>query len=199
MDKEQIKQVDEQYMQRLFTEIKDVRNKAPILLVGGAVPKFKKMYKGNIYKVTTLDEARDFVANFYGLTLDKPVVMEDISLLSYDAQFLLLKLVEEARFPIVLLTLQDKVSPIILSRIKTYMKFPLDYDIKCNGMDIAGAQEELDKMVNEEKISLSDTESVEKFYAENCPELLYLEKNIGYVKNKAKYIEIMKDIKEENK
>lgn len=186
------KELEEAYRQQLYDNIKNINNKTPLMIVGGAVPMFKRMYKGNIYRITNPNETRDFVSNFTGLTLDKPVVLEDISLLSYGAQFLLLKLVEEAKFPIVLLTLQDRVSPIILSRVKTYIKFPLDFDVKCNNMDIATAQTELDRMVEEQKISPSNKEETNKFYAENCPELLYLESTVGYVKNKRKYIELLK-------
>ena len=185
-----------EYSDRLYNELKSIKSKTPILLVGGAVTLFKKMYKGNIYKITNADETRDFVANFYGLELDKPIVLEDISLLSYDTQFLLLKLVEEAKFPIVILTLQDKVSPIILSRIKTYIKFPLDLDIECKFMEMPDAQNELDNIMDEKKLTMDNTDKTEefreKFYAESCPELLYLEHSMGFIKNKKSYIEIMR-------
>lgn len=192
MNKEE---VYKEYEDRLYENIKSIKSKTPLMLVGGAVTMFKKMYRGNIYKITNPDETRDFVANFYGLELDKPVVLEDISLLSYSTQFLLLKLIEEAKFPVVILTLQDKVSPIILSRIKTYIKFPLDFDTGCTFMSIPDTQAELDKMIEDGKMTFDDKEGTEKFYAENCPELLYLDKGMGYVKNKKMYIEIMRDRK----
>ena len=100
----------------VYNELKSIKGKTPLLLIGGAVPAFKSLYNGHIYRVDTVDEARDFVNRFYGIHVDFPVVIEDLSNLRKDE--VLLKLIEEAKFPIIMLASKDNVVPTILSRTK---------------------------------------------------------------------------------
>src|SRR5574344_389008 len=89
----------------VYNTMKDVTNKTPVLLVGGAALLFKRMYRGNIYRLENTEEVKNFISEFYNIEYNKPIVVEDISLLYRDS--ILLKLVEEIKLPLILLASED--------------------------------------------------------------------------------------------
>ncbi|MFW6029673.1 MAG: hypothetical protein ACOCRO_05400, partial [Halanaerobiales bacterium] len=102
----------------------NIEENCPILLMGDAVIDFKKDYTNPVNKVRNIDDVRELVAYYSGIDfLDYPLVIEGLSFLDNKAVFVLLKLVEESELNIILLSKFDKISPIILSRIKTKIKY----------------------------------------------------------------------------
>lgn len=176
----------------LLNTFKDVKLKCPVLLVGGAVPLFKKMYKGMIYSLNNSNEIRDFVSRFSGIVYDKTVVVEDIGRLDKQSSFILLKLVEEAKFPIVLLSYKDNISEILQSRIKTYIKFPLDSNTSCKFISLSEAQEDLCDEFGKVKV---DDDYLVSYCAENCPRFYDLHLKTKYISNKGKYFDLLKGVK----
>lgn len=174
----------------IYNTMKDVSNKTPVLLVGGASFIFKRMYKGNIYRLENTEDVKEFISNFYGIEYDKPIVVEDISLLYRDN--ILLKLVEEIKLPLILLASEDNISIPLQSRIKTYVKFPADDDFGCNFISILEAQQQIDQ----EGLS---GRALDKYIAENCPDLAILYDDIKLRKNKDKLIQIIGGLKHNNK
>lgn len=170
----------------IYNIMKDVTNKTPILLVGQAMNIFKEMYKGNIYRLENTEEAKEFISNFYNIEYNKPIIVEDISLLYRDN--ILLKLIEEIKLPLILLASEDNISIQLQSRIKTYIKFPVDNDFGCSFISILEAQQ----YINEHELS---GKALDKYLAENCPELVELNSRLKLRKNKDKLIQLIGGLK----
>lgn len=99
--------------------------KYPVAILGGAVFPFLQSYKGRVNKVETLDEVRELVDYYTGVSyLEYPVVIGDLSLLpsSKMAESLLLKFLEESKLNIILFASLDCLSGVILSRMATIKK-----------------------------------------------------------------------------
>lgn len=159
---------------------------APALLMASAALDFKRLYEHPIRTVRTTEEVRDLVAYYISLrSLEHCLVIEDLSFLQEQASFLLLKLVEESEFPVVLLSTFDKVSPIILSRIKTFVKYSkekttsdfLDVEVGISRLlDLSPDSHYFDRVKN---------------MARNCPKLYFYEASFGKVRNREKIIRIL--------
>ena len=163
-----------------------IKETCPVLLIGKAVSIFKRMYKGVIQELRSADDVREFVAEYTGIFSSQPVVISDLSNLTENATFLLLKLVEEAKFPAIVLSSQDSVNGIILSRIKRIIKFPDDSNTNNSLLSIAEASELLES--NE-----SFKNNKIKFYAENCPQLYEIESETPFTKRRKDFISIIGD------
>lgn len=162
-----------------------IKTKSPILLIGKAVSLFKKIYKGNIFELKNTDEVKQFVSEYTGIEVPKPVVISDIGYLQPTAAFLLLKLVEESKSTIILLSTNDNISSILLSRVKEIVKFPVDENTNNSMMSVCDAY----NMVysNNENKPMNKI----KFYAENCPLLYKIENDVPYSKYRNSIIEIL--------
>ena len=89
----------------ILKTMKNLKETSPALLMGDAVTVFKKMYSGPIKYVGNAQDVRDLVSYYYEVeNLSHPLIIEDLFLLRDGDAFLLLKLVEEAKFQIVLLS-----------------------------------------------------------------------------------------------
>lgn len=174
----------------IYETMKDVTNKTPVLLIGGAMQLYKMMYKGNIYRLENTEDVKEFISNFYGIEYNKPIVIEDISLLYRDN--ILLKLIEETKVPLILLASEDNISVPLQSRIKTYIKYPSDYNFECNFIPILEAQQYID----ENELS---GRALDKYIAENCPKLALLYDSMKLRKNKDKLIQIIGGLEHNNK
>lgn len=166
----------------IYNTMKDITNKTPILLVGGASILFKRMYKGNIYRLDNTDDTRDFISNFYKIEYDKPIIVEDISKLYKDS--ILLKLIEEIKLPIVLLASEDNISTTLQSRIKTYIKLPSDKELGCSYNKILDTQQ----YIIQENINGKD---LDKYLAEHCPDLAIINNRTKKCRNKDKIVQIL--------
>lgn len=161
-----------------------IKETCPVLLIGKSVSLFKHLYKGSIRELKNTDDVRDFVSEYTGIESSKPVVISDIGYLNKSASFLLLKLIEEAKFPAIILSTEDKVDSIILSRIKTLVKFPLDDKTDNSLLPVSNA---FQMVYGDEKTVMNKI----SFYAENCPELYKLESDIPFNKYRNSMIEIL--------
>ena len=161
-----------------------IQETCPVLLVGKAVSLFKKMYKDPIRELKNTEDVKEFVSEYTGISSPKPVVISDIGYLQPQTAFLLLKLVEESKFPVILLSTNDKVDSILLSRVKRVIKFPMDEITNNNLIPISDA---FAQVYGDEKKVVNKI----KFYAENCPQLYKLESEIPYNKYRNAMIEIL--------
>lgn len=166
----------------IYNELKDIKGKTPILLIGGASIIFKQIYKDTIYRIENTEDAKELISNFYNINYDKILVVEDISLLYKDS--ILLKLIEEIKLPLILLASEDNISIPLYSRIKKCIKLPIDYNTGCNFISVKEAQIQ----INQDEIS---GKQLDKFLAENCPDLALIYKDIEIRKNKDKLIQIL--------
>ena len=172
----------------LVNVFKNVPEKSPVLLVGGAVSLFKRMYKGMIYSLYNINDVRTFVSRFSDISFDKTVVVEDIGRLDKQSSFILLKLVEESKFPMVLLSYKDNISDILMSRIKTYIKFPISDNTSCKFLSVSEAQSDLCDELG--RITVDD-DALVTYCAENCPVFYDLHLKTMRLSNKGKYFELL--------
>lgn len=170
----------------IYNEMKDIKGKTPILLVGGASFIFKQIYKDIIHRIENTDDTKELISNFYNIEYDKPLIIEDISLLYKDS--IMLKLIEEIKTPLILLASEDNISIPLYSRMKTVIKFPIDNKTECNFISIKEAQIH----ITQEELT---GRQLDKFLAENCPELALIYKDIEIRKNKDKLIQILGGLK----
>lgn len=175
------------YQIETLSEVLDpnkIKESSPVLLIGKAVTMFKGAYKGNIFELKNTDDVKTFISEYAGILFPKPVVISDIGYLHQTAAFLLLKYVEESKSPIILLSTTDNVSSILLSRVKRIVKFPVNENSDNTLMSVGDAFNIVYK---------EDSKPVDKiqFYAENCPMLYKLEKDIPYNKYRDRMIEIL--------
>lgn len=168
-----------------------IKETCPVLLIGKAVSLFKQMYKGVVLEVKSSEDVRILVSDYTGIVSPKPVVVSDIGYLNKKAAFLLLKLVEEAKFPVILLSTEDKVDSILLSRVKRIIKFPKD-DLTNN--NLIPLKDAIEKVYGPEKNVVDKV----KFFAENCPILYQLESDIPYGKYRNDMIEILGGVYDKN-
>ncbi len=167
--------------------LQNIKTTSPVLLMADAVTVFKRMYSGPIKYVSNTEEVRELVSYYYGVKdLNHPVIIEDLCLLKEGASFLLLKLVEEATFPIILLSTYDKVSPILLSRCKSIIKFSLA-EINCQFMPAYRGKEAMDEYLSE------DSQIMDKFrwMRDNSPMLYYYTSQAGKLPNIDKVLSIL--------
>lgn len=162
-----------------------IKETCPVVLIGKAVTLFKQIYTGVINELKNTEDVKNFVSDYTGIESPKPVVISDIGYLQTNAAFLLLKLVEEAKFPVILLSTEDKVSSILLSRVKRIIKFPVNENTDNKLLPVSDAYNQV--------YGDSDKKVMNKvqFYAENCPTLYKLESEIPYNKYRNAMIEIL--------
>lgn len=131
MKKEELKQFVREMAQ------KDSR-KLPALIIGDGVRDFLRFYKWPIKMINTREEMIELVSYFTGVSkLDYPLVIGDLSFYRPDDVFFLLKFIEESKLNIILLSKFDNISPIVLSRIKTVIKY--------NSFEEVGSSEDMQK------------------------------------------------------
>jgi hypothetical protein len=151
----------------------------PCILLGKYVAEFKKIYKGKIFSAYKLEDVKYIVNNYLGMSDldDRYFVIDGIGFLSAIGQNALLKFIEESKLPIILLSYYDKVSPIILSRIKFVFKKPTK---EVTNLKFSRVRDAL-SIIDEKKKSDTDFSDMEeiKFYAENCPPAFVLKYSAG--------------------
>lgn len=166
----------------IYNILKDIKGKTPVLLVGSAGFLFKRLYKGRINRIENTEDAKELISTYYDIEYDKPVVIEDISLLYRDS--ILLKLVEEIKLPLILIASEDNISVPLQSRIKTYIKYPNDLNIECKNQGILETQQYIDENELQGK-------ELDKYLADNCPILALHYDSMKMRKNKDKIVQIL--------
>lgn len=154
----------------------------PAMFIGDAVADFKKEFRGYINTVQTLDELREFVSYYNGIEdLDRILVLEDISFLPRGSEGTLLKFVEETSLRLVMLSRFDKVSNIMLSRIKTVIKY-YNEEVSSQFLPVSKGYSGIEEMLKE---SSSYYDKI-RYMGKLSPKMIYLEKNIRQSRNKNK-------------
>ena len=149
----------------------------PCLMIGKYVNDFKKIYKDVIERVYSLKDVKRVVDEYDGVenVNSGVLVLEGVGYLSDTGQNSLLKFIEESKLPIIILSYNDKVSPIIHSRMKIVVK--RWYDVK--NLDFLKVRE-AQKILNEKKKE-SDFKEYEEiqFMADSCPTLYSIRMQAG--------------------
>jgi hypothetical protein len=156
-------------MSKIIRNVLDNPEYCPCAFIGQYVPEFKKIYADRILDLHGLEDVRTLIENFSGLksTQGKFMVLDGIGFLNPTGQNSLLKFIEENSSPIILLAYYDKISPIIMSRIKFVYKQPMS---EVKNLHFIGLKEALNSVDNKRKSDPEYSEMDElKFYAEMCP------------------------------
>ena len=172
--------------QYLKESVENVFDTAPLLIVGDAYKLFRKAWKHKVISVRNAEDVREMVEYYTSVNIDYPLVIEDVALLNANAVNLLLKLVEDASYPVILLSSYDNINGILLSRVKTFIKFT-NSPIECAFMKPKDALQVVDEK------SGSDTKIIERYKAELkfSPLLYYFEMNEARGSNKSKILDIL--------
>lgn len=145
------------------------------IIIGRAVDVFKSIYKGFYDTISTAEDIREFLDK-WNMPYDKPIVFEDISLLTPIVQVYLLKFIEEPPAPLIILAKEDNISPIILSRCKHIIKLPDKFNYQPISINefIAKKEEAQD---NDQDFN------VYREALEHCPEYIYMTTKLAMSKH----------------
>lgn len=173
--------------QFLKEKVQNYKNSCPMLICGDAMKWFNKAWKYKTVSITTKEELKE-LAEYYSLvTPSTPLVLYDLAYLPSNSLNILLKLVEDAKFPIILLSSVDNFNNILLSRIKTFVKF-YDNELDSKFLPIEDAIDLIESKEDKDQVELDKI----KLRRDYCPSLYYLEKTVGKGRNSKKIIEILK-------
>ena len=165
----------------------------PCLLIGKYVTEFKKVYKDTIERVYTLDDVRYLIDAYDGISNinSKFLVLDGIGYLSHVGQNSLLKFIEESKLPIIILSYGDKISPIIMSRMKIIVK-RWDTVKNLNFSSVADTISYINEKNSTREEKMSEFEEVQVM-ANMCPSLYSIKQQAGdkYVYNNSRLINIM--------
>ena len=165
----------------------------PCLLIGKYVTEFKKVYKDTIERVYTLDDVRYLIDAYDGISNinSKFLVLDGIGYLSHVGQNSLLKFIEESKLPIIILSYGDKISPIIMSRMKIIVK---RWDVVKNltFSSVADTISYINEKNSTREEKMSEFEEVQVM-ANMCPSLYSIKQQAGdkYGYNNSRLINIM--------
>ena len=165
----------------------------PCLMIGMYVQEFKKQYKDVIERVYNIDNVRDLIDSYEGVNRvnSKFLVLDGVGYLSATGQNSLLKFIEESKVPIILLSYSDKVSPIIMSRMKVIVK----RCSKVKNLDFSSVSDTLtfiDEKNSTREEKMSEVEEVQ-IMANMCPSLYSIKQQAGdkYGYSNKRLIDIM--------
>ncbi len=140
----------------------------PAIFLGRYSLDFKRAYKGVIYRLSGTKEVTEVVDQYSDLTTDDLMVFDNIGFLYDSAIRSLLKFIEEAQFPIALLSYSDRIPDVILSRMKQVFTKPV---FKVGEFDFISVGNCLDNVIEQ---NLSDYDRIIE-YSLSCPLAYYLE------------------------
>lgn len=154
----------------------------PLLIMGDAVTDFKKIYSDKINTADNMEEMRELIAYYTSISyLDRPLVIEDISLFAKNGEGVLLKFVEETKLKLILLSRFDKVSNVLLSRIKMVVKYYKE-PVTSQFMTVSSGYQALQQSVEPSSHYYDKV----RYMGKLSPKQIYLEKNIRQRRNKEK-------------
>lgn len=109
--------------QLIYNQVMKIKDVERILLLCNATNIFLSMYEGNYHILRNKKDIVDFI-DYYDKPNDRPLVFGDISLLNELEQNYLLKFIEEASVPLIVLASKDNLSSTIMSRFLKIIKIP---------------------------------------------------------------------------
>lgn len=167
------------------------RDLCPCLMIGKYVNEFKRQYKDVIERAYTLGDVRKLVEEYDGIenVHSGVLVIEGIGYLSSVGQNSLLKFIEESKLPIILLSYNDKISPIVMSRMKIVVK--RWYPVK--SLKFSRVPDALRTLNDKRKDGQMKEYEEIQFMADNCPTLYSIKQQAGdpYDYSNQRMIEIM--------
>lgn len=165
--------------------IEHIYDTSPILIVGEARLLFLKLWKYKVNRVSNTKDLRE-VSEYYSLVDDtKPIVIDDLSLIQGNSLKILLKLIEESKTPIILLSSFDNLDSILLSRIKTFIRFK--EEIKSEFLSL----NKFYSVLADKDFSDSKASDKVKFYRDKCPLYLPLDYDLKLSSNKDRILSIL--------
>lgn len=169
---------------RINNDVVNHFDKFPMIIMGGAVQDFKKSYHGPIVRCSSVEEVREFVSYYSGIrSLDRVLVMEDLSFLPEMCEGLMLKFVEETKLNLIILSLFDKVSSVMLSRMKEVIKYSL-FEVKSEFLKPSVGDQKLNDSLQE---GSSHYDRV-RYMGTISPRLYYLDHMVKRRRSKSKII-----------
>lgn len=168
----------------LVESVNNLRDTSPLLILGEAYYVFRKAWKDKIVSINS-ENVKEIVEYYSSVKLDYPLVLEDLALLSSKNLSHLLKLIEETKSPVILLASFDNINEILLSRIKTIIKFnkPCSCEFKTAEEGLA--------IIDESLSNDSSYNDILRYQAKYSPMLYYIESSLVNVNNKRRYINIL--------
>ena len=165
--------------------IENIYNTSPILIIGDARLLFIKAWQYKINRVSNTKDLRELVDYYSTIEDSKPLVIDDLSLIQSSSLKLLLKLVEESKTPVILLSSFDNIDMILLSRIKTFIRF--NEPIKSDFLPLSDFYDALSNK------DFKDSKQSDKlmFYRDKCPMYLELDFYIKTSPNRDKLLSIL--------
>jgi len=174
------------HLQRLLKS-QGVPESYPIAIVGSLYRTLKSQTELPIRRVTTGEELFNLVSNYTGVrSLGIPLLIEDLAYLPPSALQLLLKFLEESTLNIVLLSTYDVLSPALLSRIKHFIKAPIE-KTQSNLLPPKKGRERIESVLS------SDTHPLDRirYQGKESPALYRIENQIPRRPNRAKLLNII--------
>lgn len=162
-------------------------NLFPMMIVGSAVFDFKKVCKDPIVQVTDMQSLREVVAYYNSIqSLDRMLIIEDISFLPKGSEVTLLKFVEETKLKLVLLSVYDVSSSILLSRCKRVVKYQKE-KTESQWLPPSDGSKKIDELVVENTSYYDRVRYMGKY----SPKVYYLDHMLGSARNKDKILSII--------
>lgn len=159
----------------------------PVLILSGAVIDFKRSYQGQIIRLSTVEEVREFVSYYTAISaLERPLVIEDLSFLPDFCEGLLLKFIEESPLRIVVLSAFDTVSPVLLSRFKKVVKYSKE-KVDSEFCKASVGYQKLEETLRPDSHFFDKV----RYMGKLSPKLYYLECNIAQGRNKSKIMSFL--------
>lgn len=167
---------------QLYTRLKGIKDKSPVLLVEEAAVIYREGYSKEVYRVENQAELKELVERFTNTPYNGTLVIEDLSKI-YDMS-VLLKFLEETTTTVVLLAYKDTdtLTTTIKSRVKTYVKYPYAR----SNSNLINARNALDMWKVEQ-----DKSDQDRFFAQESPELYYLKLKSSRYKCNTKIVELL--------
>lgn len=172
--------------------------RCPCLMIGeGYVNTFKRIYKGRIITVYTLQDVRNLIEMCTGVrdVTGGYMVLDGVGKLSDVGQSSLLKFIEEMRVPIILLSYNDRVSPVIMSRMKIVVKS--FGEVK--SLDFAKTKDAV-KYIKDKKENNKNFDEFDEvvYFSESCPGAFSLKSSCGdpFDKSYSRVLEVIVGIGE---
>ena len=171
---------------KLKTAIESYKTSSPILLVDEAFRLFIKTWKYKTVSIADEKDLEEVIGYYQFVEPNTPLVIYDLSILSKKALNRLLKFLEEYKHPIILGASVDNFDNILLSRIKTYIRFSKD-STSSEMLSIGAGIRALDDLEVKDTSSIDRTRKLMKY----SPQLYYYEQVIKTKRGKDKIISIL--------
>ncbi len=151
-------------------DIIDNKDNFPAIFLGVYSLEFKKNFTGSVYRLSNIKDVSDIVSMFMEKSFSNLIVLDNIGFLVESAVRSLLKFIEEADFPIALLSYNDRIPDVILSRMKNIYTKPV---FSVGEFDFISYNKCLSSIIEQD---LSDYDRIIN-YSLHCPIAYYFEKS----------------------